>query len=184
MRALFALFMTVAVAGQAATRPIKVDDFSRFEDVADPQVSPDGQWVLYTLTTTDAAKDRRNTDIWLVKWDGSERRQVTFGTENETSPRWSPDGRYISFLAARPGGKGKGSQVWILDRTGGEAHQLTELTGRISSFDWSPDATGWRSCTGTPIRAIPNRRAKADRRRRRSRSSSTSTSSSVMARAT
>ncbi|MEO6238696.1 MAG: S9 family peptidase, partial [Vicinamibacterales bacterium] len=139
MRAVVALLIVTAAAASPATRPVRVDDFSRFQDVADPQMSPDGAWVLYTVTSTDAAKDRRNTDIWTVKWDGSQRRQITYGAENETSPRWSPDGSSISFLASRPGSKGRGNQVWVLDRRGGESHQITELPGRISSFDWSPD---------------------------------------------
>src|SRR3982751_301318 len=148
MRLLLPLMMMATLSAQSqsppstARRPVGVDDFSRFTDVADPQVSPDGEWVAYTLTSADAARDRRTTHIWIVKWDGSGARQMTFGADNETSPRWSPDGRYLSFLSARSGaGKGRGSQVWVLDRSGGEAHQLTELPGRIASFEWSPDST-------------------------------------------
>jgi dipeptidyl aminopeptidase/acylaminoacyl peptidase len=141
MRAvLAAAVLLLAVNADAAERrPVKVEDFSRFQDVADPQLSPDGEWVLYTLTSTDAAKDRRDSDVWLVKWDGSQRSRLTYSAENESSPRWSPDGRYISFLSSRPG-DAKGTQVWVLDRTGGEARQLTHLKGRIASYDWSPDA--------------------------------------------
>jgi dipeptidyl aminopeptidase/acylaminoacyl peptidase len=139
MRAVLAILLTFALNADAATRPVRVDDFTRFQDVGDPQVSPDGEWVLYTLTTTDMAKDGRDTDIWMVKWDGSLRSRLTFTSENETAPRWSPDGKYISFLSSRPGGQARGNQVWVLERTGGEARQLTQLAGRITSYDWSPD---------------------------------------------
>jgi dipeptidyl aminopeptidase/acylaminoacyl peptidase len=134
-------FMSLLLAGPAsAQRPIQVDDFSQFQEVADPRVSPDGQWILYTVTVTDVTAEKRNSDVWLVKWDGSESRQITFSPESESSARWSPDGKYISFLAARAGGKAKGNQVWVLNRRGGEAHQLTELKGRIFSYEWSPDS--------------------------------------------
>jgi dipeptidyl aminopeptidase/acylaminoacyl peptidase len=139
MRAVLATLLTLALNAEAATRPVRVDDFTRFQDVGDPQVSPEGDWVLYTLTTTDAAKDGRDTDVWMVKWDGSQRVRLTYSSENETAPRWSPDGKYISFLSSRSGGQARGNQVWVLERTGGEARQLTQLTGRITSYDWSPD---------------------------------------------
>jgi Tol biopolymer transport system component len=98
-------FMSLLLAGAAsAQRPIQVDDFSQFQEVADPRVSPDGQWILYTVTVTDVTAEKRNSDVWLVKWDGSESRQITFSPESESSAKWSPDGKYISFLAARTGG--------------------------------------------------------------------------------
>jgi len=141
MRTIVALLLAVATAltAEAQPRPVTLDDAWRVQDVGDPQVSPDGEWVLYTLTTTDVAADKRDTDVWIVKWDGSERRRLTFSAENENAPRWSPDGRYISFLSSRAGGKANGNQVWVLERAGGEARQITELTGRIQSYAWSPD---------------------------------------------
>ena len=127
--------IVLAAATANAQRAVKVDDFTRFQDVSDPHVSPDGEWVLYTVTTTDVAADKRNGNIWITKWDGSESRQLTFSAESESAARWSPDGRYISFLSSRPGGKAKGSQVWVLDRQGGEAggpfaHVGREQAGR------------------------------------------------------
>jgi dipeptidyl aminopeptidase/acylaminoacyl peptidase len=137
-----ALVMTAALHAETQpTRPIVVDDFTRFQDVGDPQLSPDGDWVLYTLTSADAAADRRDSDVWVVKFDGTERRRLTGSAENENAPRWSPDGRYISFLSSRSGGKAKGTQVWVMERAGGEAWQLTGLSGRIQDYSWSPDAT-------------------------------------------
>jgi dipeptidyl aminopeptidase/acylaminoacyl peptidase len=141
MRAVLALILILtANVASAQRRPVAVDDQFRFFDVGDPQISPDGEWVLYTVTSWDVAADRRNTDIWKVKWDGSERSQVTFTPENENAPRWSPDGKYISFLSSRPGPT-KGTQVWVLERAGGEARQLTQLKGGVSSHQWSPDST-------------------------------------------
>jgi len=132
------LLAGAVVDATAQRRPVAIDDQFRFQDVGSPEISPDGEWIVYTVTTTDVAADRRNTDLWKVKWDGSSRTQLTFSTENETSPKWSPDGKYISFLSSRPG-PAKGTQVWLLDRSGGEARQLTQLKGGVSSYDWSPD---------------------------------------------
>lgn len=135
-----ALLLVVAVDATAAPRPVRVDDFTRFQDVGDPQVSPDGEWVLYTVTTSDAVADKRDTDVWVIKWDGSGQRRLTFSPDNENTPRWSPDGKLISFLSSRSGGSAKGNQVWVLERAGGEARQLTALTGRIQGYSWSPDS--------------------------------------------
>jgi dipeptidyl aminopeptidase/acylaminoacyl peptidase len=122
-----------------APHPITLDDVFRFHDVGDPQISPDGQWVAYTVATVDTAADKRITDLWMVSWDGSQDIRLTWNTDTSaTSPRWSPDGRFLAFESERPG-KAKGSQVWILDRRGGEAHQLTDVKGHLGSHTWSPD---------------------------------------------
>ncbi len=119
-------------------RLLKVNDMHRFHDVRDPQISPDGNWVAYSLSTVDAAVDKGDTDIWMAAWDGSRQIRMTSSPESENAPRWSPDGKYLAFLSGRPG-KAKGSQVWLLDRTGGEAQQFTDVKGRLSAYDWSPD---------------------------------------------
>ena len=90
----------------------------------------------------DTTADKRITDLWMVSWDGAQDIRLTYGVDTSVSnPRWSPDGKYISFLAERPGApKVKGSQVWVLDRRGGEARQLTEVKGNLSAYEWSPDS--------------------------------------------
>jgi dipeptidyl aminopeptidase/acylaminoacyl peptidase len=122
---------------QVAKRSLVPGDIYRLQTIGDASVSPDGKWVTYTVTSTDSARDRRNTDIWMVSWDGKETVQLTSSPESESSPRWSPDGKYISFTASRGGG---GSQVWLLDRRGGEAIKLTDVKGDLNSYSWSPDS--------------------------------------------
>jgi dipeptidyl aminopeptidase/acylaminoacyl peptidase len=120
-------------------RAITLDDLARIERVGSPVVSPDGEWVVYTVSTTDTKEDKSQTHLWMVKWDGSARIQLTYGKEGASAPKFSPDGRFISFLSSRPG-KSKGTQVWAMDRRGGEAEQLTDVTDQeIEGYVWSPD---------------------------------------------
>jgi dipeptidyl aminopeptidase/acylaminoacyl peptidase len=133
------LAATLLFSQQPAKRLLKIEDMHRFHDVRDAQISPDGKWVAYTVNSIDAAADKSDTDVWITSWDGTQHLRMTTSTESETSPRWSPDGRYLSFLSSRPG-KAKGNQVWLLDRNGGEAQQLTDAKGRLSGYDWSPDS--------------------------------------------
>ena len=116
---------------QPAKRLLKIEDMHRFHDVRDVQLSPDGRWVAYTVNTVDTAADKSDTDVWIASWDGKQQMRMTTSTESESSPRWSPDGKYLSFLSSRPG-KAKGNQVWLLDRNGGEAQQFTDVKGRLA----------------------------------------------------
>lgn len=138
------VFCSSTVAAQAAEerRPLALADLAKQRGVGDPQVSPDGRWIAYTVSTIDAEKDKRDTDLWMVGWDGADRVRLTSTPENsESKPRWSPDGRYLAFLAKRGDDDEKklGSQVWLLDRRGGEALKLTSIKGGVSSYAWSPD---------------------------------------------
>jgi dipeptidyl aminopeptidase/acylaminoacyl peptidase len=147
------LLLTVAVAAslfaQTAKRPFKLDDLARLREVRDPQLSPDGQWVAYVVATIDAKEDKGNTHVWMVGYDGKNDRQITFSTDSESAPRWSTDGKYLSFTSSRPG-KAKGNQVWLMDRGGGEAYQFTELKGRLQGYEWSPDSKRLALVIGDP----------------------------------
>jgi dipeptidyl aminopeptidase/acylaminoacyl peptidase len=146
---LLPLFAAAVAFGQTARHPLTLDDLARFRDVRDPQCSPDGQWVAYTVTTTDIKEDKHDTDVWMASIDGKRDLRMTSSPENETTPRWSPDGKYLAFLSSRPG-KAKGNQVWLLDRAGGEATQLTDVKGRLQSYEWSPDSRRLALVIGDP----------------------------------
>lgn len=139
---LLALLPTLAPA-QPAPRRMVLDDFNRIVALGDPQRSPDGDWVAYTVTTIDAEKDKRNTDIWMARWDGTAQQQLTSSPDGESSPRWSPDGKYLAFLASRGSEdeKKQGAQLWLLPRQGGEALKVSDVKGGLSNIQWSPDST-------------------------------------------
>ncbi len=112
-------------------------DIYRLQTISDPHISPDGKWVSYTLSTVDSAKDKRNSDVWMVSWGGEQTLQLTNTPEGESSARWSPDGKYISFISSRMGEKN--SQLWLMDRRGGEAKKITDIKGDLEEYVWSPD---------------------------------------------
>ncbi|MBI5837127.1 MAG: S9 family peptidase [Candidatus Eisenbacteria bacterium] len=130
-----------AAAPAPARRLITVEDVTRFRDVKDPRVSPDGRWVAYTVTTQDLKADKRQTDVWMTSWDGATTLQLTRrAKESASAPRFSPDGRHLAFLSSR-GDENESDQVWLLPLAGGEAAKLTELKQGVSDFAWSPDGS-------------------------------------------
>lgn len=131
---------TICLAQTPTRRPLKLDDLNRFRDVRDPQCSPDGEWVAYAVSVNDVEADKRISHIAMVRWNGKETLQLTYGSDSDSSPRWSPDGKYLSFTSSRTA-KPKGSQIWVLDRRGGEARQLTNFKNySIERYEWSPDS--------------------------------------------
>ncbi len=142
---LFILCISISVNAQNK-RPLNPSDIYKLQDVSDVQVSPDGNWVAYVVSTVDTAKDDRNDDIWMISWDGKGNVQLTNSPEDESSPKWSPDGKYLSFLSSRKSGNEDEdendkdiNQLWLLDRRGGEGKKITDVKGEIEDYEWSPD---------------------------------------------
>jgi dipeptidyl aminopeptidase/acylaminoacyl peptidase len=142
IRRTLCLLVAIATASLGAAaqgkRPLSADNVFDVRDVRDPQRSPDGRWVAYTVTRAIKDTDKNDTDIWMVSWDGREHVQLTSTPESESKPRWSPDGKYLSFTSSRLGTKD--SQVWLMHRAGGEAAKLTDVKGGVSDYAWSPDS--------------------------------------------
>src|SRR6266446_2713333 len=122
----------------ATPRNITIDDFFQIRDVSQPEMSPDGQWVVYSVRTRMLKDDKNEQRLWMVSTHSGDPIPMTAEGVSSSHPRWSPDGKYLAFLSSRNAGK---SQVWLLNRLGGEAVRLTETVQGVTDFEWSPDST-------------------------------------------
>ncbi len=143
----------------ADPRPLSVDDFFALKTVGSPVLSPDGAHVAYTVRSMDLKKDTSDSDIYLIPIAGGDPVRLTTSPKAETSPKFSPDGKWIAFLSSREGDK---SQVWLLPRSGGEALRLTELKTGVDSFAWSPDSKKLALVVSDPDPDEPAAEAKGD----------------------
>jgi len=112
-----------------------VHDMVRMQRVGEPHLSPDGQWIVFTVRSWDPEVNKTTTNLWLSAIDGSTIRQLTSGkAQTDTSPAWSPDSRVIAFISNRSGSR----QIWAIAVDGGEAIQLTTLPVDVDNLRWSP----------------------------------------------
>src|SRR5262245_9795126 len=119
---------------QEAKHAITFEDMIKMHRVSEAQISPDGKWVAYAVTTPDLDANRNASNLWLVATSSGEAMQLT-QSGHDSSPAWSPDGKTIAFLSSRSGD----SQVYLLSMEGGEAKQLTHLSTGADLVKWSPD---------------------------------------------
>jgi dipeptidyl aminopeptidase/acylaminoacyl peptidase len=140
------LFLLIALAppvlnaqANGSGRPIAETDLYSFQWIADARISPDGSQVAYTHVKVNAKKDGYDTSVWLIASAGGTSRQLTAGPR-DTNPRWSPDGKRLSFVrAGEKNGKPEPGQIWILPMSGGEARALTDIPKGAGSQAWAPD---------------------------------------------
>ena len=136
----------------AAGAPFTVDDLVRLAAVAEPDFSPDGEFLVYSMEAANLEIDEPVSDIWRVRWDGSDRRALTSTpNDSEWRPSYSPDGRSIAFLSDR-GGEDVLMQVWLMPAAGGEAVAITKFPGGVVDYAWSPDSTKLAVIAGDPER--------------------------------
>ena len=131
---------TLAMAQESqpkTPRAITIDDFFQIRDVSQPEISPDGQWIAYAVRTRTLKEDKNEQRLWMISTHGGDAIPMTSDAVSSGHARWSPDGKCLSFLSEREGGK---SQVWLLDRRGGEAVRLTDTVQGVDDFEWSPDS--------------------------------------------
>ena len=132
---LLMLGMALSADAQApAKHPLAFDDLIKLHRIAAPEVSPDGKWVAYGISTPDMEANRGVSNIWLVSTSGGDAIQLT-QSGKDSAPSWSPDGKTLAFLSGRDGT----SQVYVISMEGGEAKKLTALSTGADLFKWAPD---------------------------------------------
>ena len=132
---LLMLGMALSANAQApAKHPLTFDDLIKLHRISSPEVSPDGKWVAYGISTPDMEANRGVSNIWIVSTSGGDAIQLT-QSGKDSAPSWSPDGKTLAFLSGRDGT----SQVYVISMEGGEAKKLTTLSTGADLFKWSPD---------------------------------------------
>jgi dipeptidyl aminopeptidase/acylaminoacyl peptidase len=127
------LLATVCLAQQK--RLMTFEDVLALKSVSDAQISPDGKWVAYVVTSVDMKENANDADVWLVSTSSGEPIRLTASKKNDNQPRWSLDGKRIAFVSARE----EKPQIFLISPFGGEATKLTDSKSGVQSFQWSPD---------------------------------------------
>ena len=127
--------LAMATLAIAQEKRLTIDELLRIRRVADPQVSPKGDLVAFTITDPDQAGNKSNTQIYLVPLRGGEMRQLTNDEHSSSTPRWSPDGDKLAFISARDGDP----QIWTIDVSSGALKKITSLSTGAGDPIWSPD---------------------------------------------
>ena len=139
-----ALLCTPLVVGAQAVRPMTFLDMQQTRQATGQAISPDGKWMLYTLSVPDWKAAKSFTDVYLVSLDSgvASTRQMTFTKDkNETTPRWSSDGRFFVFASNReaPASASTQNQLYLMRPDGGEARKITEAKDGAGAFAFSRD---------------------------------------------
>ncbi len=123
----------------AQKRPFTIDDLYALRTIEGPQISPDGRRIAFVVHEDHLSRGTGNSDIYLMRTDGSDLRRMTNSAGSDNSPRWSPDGRNILFLSTRK----KGTQAWLLPVDGGEPQQITDFSPGVGDPLWTADGRGF-----------------------------------------
>ena len=133
------LILTLTLASTAMVfaqkKPFDSSAMMELKRMSDPQISPDGKWVTFTVQTVDVAANRKPSQIWIAPLAGGAPRQITHDGEANQRARWSPDSKRIAYISDRGGS----SQIWLMDTDGGDARQATNLSTEAGGVLFSPD---------------------------------------------
>ena len=135
-RAIAALVLVFAFAltGFTQQKAITVDDVMDIVGASNPEISPDGSWIIYSRSELKWKDNKRESSLWMLSTDGKEHFRLT-SHDSDASPAWSPDGKSIAFLSSRGGDAAAGRQIWLIRSAGGEAQKLTDHKDGLSAFE-------------------------------------------------
>jgi len=140
-----------------AKHPFTFEDMMKLKRVGEPEVSPDGKWVIFSVVDVNLEANTKTPHVWIVPAAGGQEREI-IADQDADRPRWAPDGRHFAFLSTKEGG----SQVWIADFDGSAGtvtsqHRLTEIATEASGELWSRDGKSilftsdvYPECDGRP----------------------------------
>lgn len=129
------ILLALSTASAQQKRAMTFEDVLAIKGVTDAQISPDGKWIAYTVSSVDMKENAADADIWLVATSGGSAVRLTTSKKNDNQPRWSPDGKRLAFISARE----ERPQIFLISPFGGEGERLTESKTGVQSFQWSPD---------------------------------------------
>src|SRR5436309_3552438 len=154
-RLLLTLGLGVCLTGtaRAQTKRIELSDLQKLVNVSDPQIAPDGKSIACVVSRVNWTDDRFDANLVLVDIASGTQRKLTFDRKGVGSPRWSPSGDRLAFLATAGSGDKAAPQVFVLDMRGGEARQITEAANGVEQYAWKPDGADiayWYPRDGDP----------------------------------
>jgi dipeptidyl aminopeptidase/acylaminoacyl peptidase len=129
----FALLLMTTMLFAGDKSAFTIADLYQAKSVYDPQISPDGSQIAFVVTAYDLPKSKRETDIYIMDFDGKNQRQLTHNAAADYYPRWSHDGKQLLFLSTRSGK----AQAWIMPMNGGEARQVTDFYMGVKQPEWA-----------------------------------------------
>ena len=138
----FVLLAAALLAGRPAaaqSRQIELNDFAKITSVSDPQISPDGKTIVFDVSRPNLDQDRSDRELVLIDIATGTQRVLTYERRGAGSPRWSPSGDRLAFVAAAGAAKDEKPQIFILPMTGGEARKITEAPNGVEQFAWRPN---------------------------------------------
>jgi dipeptidyl aminopeptidase/acylaminoacyl peptidase len=129
------LLPLVLFTATATAKGLTIEDMLAMQRVSDPQVSPDGKWVSFSVRDTDYDANKGRFDVYVAATDGASVTRLTTDEANDTDAKWSPDGKWLYFISTRSGS----AQVWRIRPSGGEAEQVTKVDTDLNAFRVMPD---------------------------------------------